>query len=143
MTRLLVSAARRVRALAPAIFLAIAVLAAAAFAACGDDDDNTNTAPTARPTTNSGAPAKLTAITVSDNKFSPSDLQVPVGATVTWNWTGSNFHSVVGKFEGEDVNSPRLMGTGQYLFAFQKAGTFEYQCGVHGASMTGKITIVP
>jgi plastocyanin len=35
------------------------------------------------------------------------------------------------------------MGTGQYLFAFQKAGTFEYQCGVHGASMTGKITIVP
>ena len=123
------------------IFCSVAAAALIAvslpLAACGDDDDDAGTTPT----TSGGVPGNLTKVTISDNKFTPSNLQVPVGANVTWEWTGSNPHSVTGKFDGQDVNSPRLSGTGVFLFAFPKAGTFEYQCGVHGSAMTGKVTI--
>lgn len=123
-----------------AALLATTVIAAVA---CGDDDDAATT-PTVKPagTANSGIPAALTTVKVQDNKFMPGALQVPVGATVTWDWTGSAArHSVKGTFDGQPVESPALSGTGVYLFAFQKAGIFEYECGIHGAAMKGTITI--
>ena len=128
------------------ITVLVAVVAASAFAtACGGDDDGGGSATSAanptRSSGNSGPPANLTKVTISDNKFTPSNLTVPVGATVTWEWTGANPHSVVGTFEGKEIQSPKLTGTGVYLEAFQKAGKFEYQCGVHGAAMKGTITI--
>lgn len=114
----------------------------AAMAACGDSKDEPAAATaTTKPAGSGGIPAALTTVTVSDNKFSPVALQIPVGATVTWNWTGSARHSVKGSFDGQDISSPTLSGTGVYLFAFQKAGIFEYECGVHGAAMKGTITI--
>lgn len=115
---------------------------AVSMAACGDSkDDPAAATATAKPAGSGGIPAALTTVTVSDNKFAPVGLQVPVGTTVTWTWTGSARHSVKGTFSGEEINSPTLSGTGVYLFAFQKAGVFEYECGVHGAGMKGTITI--
>jgi plastocyanin len=117
-------------------------------AACGDDDDNggTTTTASAKPQATTGGgggiPAALTTVKVQDNKFTPGALQIPVGATVTWDWTGSAArHSVKGTFDGQPVESPTLSGGGVYLFAFQKAGIFEYECGVHGAAMKGVVTI--
>lgn len=129
--------------------LGVVVLATALVgAACGDDDDGGKAAPTAtaKPAATTGGgggvPAALTTVKVQDNKFTPGALQVPVGATVTWDWTGSTArHSVKGTFDGQPVESPTLSGTGVYLFAFQKAGKFEYECGVHGAAMKGVVTI--
>lgn len=113
--------------------------------ACGDDDDDDTggNGGAASPTTGGGGnvPGNLTKVRVSDNQFSPVSLQVPVGATVTWEWSGAVPHSVVGTFDGKEIRSPQLTGTGVYLEAFQKAGTFDYQCGVHGAAMAGKIVI--
>jgi plastocyanin len=115
-----------------------------AFASCGDDADKSPT-PTATATAASssagGLPANLTTITISDNEFTPVGLQVPVGANVTWQWTGNNPHSVVGKFDDEEITSPRLESDGVFRFAFQHAGIFEYHCGVHGEAMSGKVTI--
>ena len=112
--------------------------------ACGDDDndeDSSGESSTSAPTSASGAPANLTKVTVSDNQFSPLSLQVPVGSNVTWEWSGSNPHSVKGTFDGKEIQSPTLTGTGVYLEAFQKAGTFSYECGVHGAAMKGTIVV--
>jgi plastocyanin len=125
--------------------LAALALASIVFASCGgDDDDDEGGAPTTsagNPTQTGGAPSNLTKVTISDNKFTPSSLQVPVGATVTWEWTGSAPHSVVGTFDGKEIQSPTLTGTGVYLEAFQKAGEFKYHCGVHGEAMSGTIRI--
>ncbi len=119
-----------------ALLVATALLAAA----CGGDDDAASATPTAKPA--GGIPPALTTIKVQDNKFTPSDLQVPLGVNITWDWTGStNRHSVKGTFDGQPVESPVLSGTGVFLFAFQKSGTFEYECGIHGAAMKGSITI--
>ncbi|MEO8538302.1 MAG: hypothetical protein ABI577_01085 [bacterium] len=118
------------------------MLPIAALGACGGSNDTSKTAsPAAATTSNGGIPAALTTVTISDNKFTPVALQIPVGATVTWNWTGLARHSVKGTFDGQEVNSPTLSGTGVFLFAFQKAGIFEYECGIHGAAMKGTITI--
>lgn len=124
---------------------ALLAVSAMALAACGDDDDDddtgTNATQPAGNTTTGGIPSNLTTIKVADNTFTPGNLQVPVGANIIWEWSGRAQHSVVGEFDGEEVRSPQLTGTGTFQHAFQKAGTFEYQCGVHGESMSGTVRI--
>jgi plastocyanin len=120
--------------------LVLALAAPAFLAACGDDNDETTVGPTQAATSGGGAPGNLTKVTVSDNKFTPVSLQVPIGATVTWEWTGSAPHSVKGTLNGESIQSPTLTGTGVFLQASQKATIFQYQCGVHGEAMKGTIT---
>ena len=132
----------------------IAVLGALLVAACGDDDDKSPTVAIAAspspnatvppgPSAASGnatVPANLLEIEISDNKFTPSNLTVPVGSKVTWLWTGQRTHSVEGTFNGQSVASEKQNG-GSFAFTFATKGTFDYQCGVHGAAMTGKITV--
>lgn len=80
-------------------------------------------------------------ITVGDNFFSPASATTTVGSKVTWTWSGVAPHSVSGKFDGKDVFSPVNTGTGTFEFTFEKAGTFDYECGVHGPSMAGRIVV--
>ena len=129
------------------IGLAMAACAALALAAtaCGGDsddgDDDAGTSSTATQANAGGIPSNLTKVAVSDNKFTPLNLQVPAGANVTWEWTGSNPHQVSGTFVGQEVLSPRLTGTGVFLFNFPKAGVFDYRCTIHGDAMKGTITV--
>ena len=116
------------------------VITVLALAACGGDDDTVAPAPT-QPAAASSPAQSAPAIAVADNSFSPGSLTVKAGTKVTWTWGGKNPHSVVGKFDGQDVKSEQLTGTGTFAFTFAKAGTFEYQCGVHGAAMTGKVIV--
>ncbi len=127
---------RRVRVFA----VAMVTTALVGIAGCGDADD---AAPTrqAEASAGRGLPAALTTVTLSDNKFSPIALQVPVGTTVTWKWTGKANHSVQGSFDEKAIASPVLSGAGTFAFAFQKAGIFHYECGIHGAAMKGTVTI--
>jgi plastocyanin len=138
---------RRARYLAP---LAAVALVGGTMVACGDDDDDDDdgtatraattaaaTQPVSDPTT---ATATGTRISVGDNVFDPDEETVPVGTEVTWQWAGSNPHSVVGTFNGEDVES-ETQTSGTFEFTFDSAGTFEYQCGVHGAAMAGRIEV--
>jgi plastocyanin len=80
-------------------------------------------------------------VSIKDNSFDPGTLTVPPGTTVTWDWSGArNPHSVVGQF-GSAVDSGTKTGSGQFTFTFPSAGTFAYQCGIHGASMTGRVVV--
>lgn len=112
-------------------------LLGAGFAACGDDDDDGDA--TNPPASAVGGDDAIVAI--SDNKFEPNNVTVTPNHEVTWEWSGGNPHSVVGTFDGESVRSPQLTGGGTFTFSFSKAGTFEYQCGVHGASMSGRVIV--
>ena len=121
---------------------AMAVLSVAVLAGCGDDDDDdTETATSAATTAPSGDGGEDATVTVEDNSFSPAEVTIGVNHEVIWEWSGSNPHSVVGTFNGESVESPTLTGAGTFVFAFSEAGTFEYQCGIHGAGMSGTVTI--
>lgn len=136
----------------------------AGFAACssGDDDEESPTATAASATTpaasqaGTGSPTAVATtatraatvaasptsrINVGDNFFSPASATTTVGTKVTWTWSGVAPHSVSGKFDGKDVFSPVSTGTGTFEFTFDKAGTFDYECGVHGPSMAGRIVV--
>jgi len=107
-----------------------AILALVALAsACGGGDDSA-------PSTD----ANTFVVQISDDKFSPASLTVPKDTKVKWTWTGSNPHSVVGKFGNKDVSSEQHRRSGSFELTLDTPGTYTYQCGVHPA-MTGKIIV--
>lgn len=105
-----------------------------ATASCGGGDDG-GTGPGNGG--GSGNGSTTGAIDVRDNSFSPSSTTVPTGTTVTWTWRGQAQHDVV--FSG-GVRSP-IQNAGTYARQFTTAGTFDYQCSIHGASMSGRVTV--
>lgn len=137
---------RRTGLLALASLLTFA-LALSAFA-CGDDDDDSNGAPTATsaagdPTQPSAPtePASGATVSVQDNFFTPADLTVDAGTTVTWSFGGQLPHSVVGTYNGESIASDVFEGAGSFAFTFNAPGTFDYVCGIHGATMSGSVSV--
>ncbi len=124
--------------------LAALVVAGSIAAACGTDSKNTTgRTPTALSSASSPAPGSAAGgtVSISDNQFSPASLTVAKGAKVTWNWSGQNPHSVVGTFDGQNVQSPTNTGSGTFSFTFNTPGTYNYQCGVHGTAMPGTIIV--
>jgi plastocyanin len=124
----------------PVLLLPALVLASIALA-CGDDDDDAPPAATSAASSRASGQGEDAKITVADNKFEPASATIKVNHEAIWEWTGSNPHQVVGTFDGQRVESPRLTGGGTFIFSFPKAGTFSYECSIHGASMSGKITV--
>ena len=73
--------------------------------------------------------------------FFPATLTISVGETVTWTLI-SGFHSVEsddGTWASPSASSQAL--TEPFSHTFDTAGEFDYQCGIHGSSMSGTITV--
>jgi plastocyanin len=71
----------------------------------------------------------------------PAVDTIPVGGTVTWTWSGSLPHSVQSVGSASFASSSTLTGSGTYGVQFTTAGTYQYNCAVHGAAMTGTIVV--
>ena len=73
----------------------------------------------------------------------PAIDTVAVGATVTWTWvnTGPISHSV--ESEGSPgFLSSTILGSGTtYSLTFTAPGSYQYDCAVHGAAMSGTIVV--
>ena len=79
--------------------------------------------------------------------FTPGTKTVAVGAEVKWAWnscTGDAYsgqscvsHSVT--FD-DGVTSP-TQDQGTFSRIFNSAGTYNYHCSIHGAAMSGTITV--
>ena len=87
-------------------------------------------------------------VEVGDNFFksarnassNPAVDTIAVGGSVTWTWSGSNSHSVSSQ-GSPSFTSSAIMTSGSYSFTFNSAGTYTYDCAVHGASMTGTVVV--
>jgi plastocyanin len=89
------------------------------------------------------APGQV-AIEVGNNFFDPDARTVIAGTTVVWTWTGTGLisHSVESTGAPGFPSSATLAGNGQsYSNRFDAPGTYTYQCAVHGAAMSGTITV--
>jgi len=94
----------------------------------------------------SGTPSSPTSgdgantVTVGNDFFSPVDISVPVGTTVTWTWAaGDTTHNVT--FDDGSGGSP-TQTSGSFQRAFTAAGAFAYHCTIHGAAvMHGTVTV--
>jgi plastocyanin len=121
--------------------LTIATLVAAA--ACGGGGaSNSVTNPTGgNPTggnpTGGDSPVATNAVAVGDNIFTPPNIQVNVGTTVTWTWSPNvASHNVT---FGDGAKSPDQT-TGTFTRTFSTAGTFNYSCTLH-SGMSGSVKV--
>ena len=122
--------------------LTIATLVAAA--ACGGGGaSNSVTNPTGgnptggNPTGGNDTPTATNAVGVADNNFTPANIVVNVGTTVTWTWSPNvAAHNVT---FGDGAKSPDLT-TGTFTRTFSTAGTFNYSCTLH-SGMSGSVKV--
>lgn len=90
-----------------------------------------------------GTPA-AGAIIVGNSFFNPTATTVPTGTAVTWTWTGTGVvpHSVRSLGSPSFPSSLVLTGEGRtYSFTFTAPGVYSYDCEIHGAAMSGTITV--
>jgi plastocyanin len=86
---------------------------------------------------------------VTNDAFSPGTKTVAVGTTVKWAWntcssdpyygTGQTCTSHSVTFDDGTTSPTQDQGT--FERTFSAAGTYNYHCVIHGAAMTGTITV--
>jgi len=123
------------------------VLLLAAAASCGGGGGG----PTGNNTGNVPLPPVGTpnSIVITNNTFTPSDLTVAKGATVTWTWNSCSGGDSYGTGEVcvahdvtfDDTGNSGSQSTGTLTRTFAAAGTFPYHCAIHGAAMSGKVVV--
>lgn len=100
--------------------------------------------PRAFSATATAAPPPTSDVTVGNNVFSPGSVTVAVGTQVRWTWvnTGGVSHSVASTGSPSFPSSAILTGAGStYSHTFTVAGVYTYECAVHGAAMSGTVTV--
>ena len=117
--------------------IAAGLAAALLLAACSGDSAATTTTAGAATTAPAGTEF---GVVMESFSFTPAELTVPVGATVTWTNRHGARHDVVaadGTFE-----SP-LFGEGEtFSFTFSEPGEYPYVCTIH-PGMEGRIIVTP
>jgi plastocyanin len=83
------------------------------------------------------AQAQELQVTIDNFTFTPAELKVKVGDTVTWTNHDDIPHTVVsaGKFRSKALDSDN-----SFSFTFTQAGDYKYFCGLH-PHMTGMIKV--
>ena len=79
-------------------------------------------------------------VTIDNFTFSPAELTVAKGTTVTWVNHDDIPHTVVNTDKA--FRSKALDTDVSYSFTFTTAGTFNYFCGLH-PHMVGKVIVTP
>ena len=79
-------------------------------------------------------------VNIDNFAFTPKELTVKAGATIVFRNRDDIPHSVVGG-KGE-FRSKALDTDDRFSFAFAKAGTYGYFCGLH-PKMQGRIIVTP
>jgi plastocyanin len=86
--------------------------------------------------------AKDDATAATGFSFTPPNLSVKKGDTVTFNNTSSAPHSIVWDTAGSPPSVPTFNpGSSSNPVTMSSSGTFDYHCGIHGPSMNGSITV--
>jgi plastocyanin len=84
------------------------------------------------------APPDAVSVSIDNFSFSPKEITVGKGTTVTWVNRDDVPHTVVNG--GKGFRSKALDTDDQFSFTFTEAGTYTYFCSVH-PMMTGKVIV--
>lgn len=112
---------------------------ALSLAACGGDDDDGQTEPTAP-----ALPATAAvAASGSANTFTPAQVSIRRTGTVTWTFGSPRPHNVIfnAGTAGAPADIPGNNTNVEVSRTFNTAGTFNYICSIHGAAMSGTVTV--
>ena len=125
------------------LWIAIIVLAVLVIGSLGYYYGGQSPTPSAPPSGNEQQQAKAPtgetkSVDIQGFAFFPSELTINVGDSVVWNNKDSISHTVV---SNNAVFTSRPLKPGEtFTFTFDKAGTYQYHCGIH-PSMEGTITV--
>jgi plastocyanin len=128
------------------IALTLACLALG-LAACGGDDDSGGDSGNGGSSTgqSGGSSGGGTTVSMENIQFSPKDLTVKPGDTITFTNDESVPHDVHKESgPGADFSSGADGGMQQgdtFDLKLEKPGTYEYVCHVHAPGMAGTITV--
>lgn len=127
------------------IIVILLIIVAAAAIAVGHKSNN-NSSPTTSNTNSStsGASGKQPmagTINIRNMMFTPSQITVAKGGTVTWTNNDTTTHTVVDDLSNVDgPHSGDIPPGGKYSFTFNHTGSFQYHCTIH-PSMRGTIVV--
>jgi plastocyanin len=110
---------------------------AVSIAACGGGGGGGGTTPTDQnpPVT----PVATTSVSMKNTAFSPADIVVPAGATVTWTNDDNTNHNAT--FSSAAIASTESFATGSRSVVMPTtAGTYAYTCTIHGG-MNGTVKV--
>lgn len=71
----------------------------------------------------------------------PAVDTIVVGASMTWNGTGGT-HTVRSQGTPSFTDSGNLDAGDTYTVTFNNAGTYQYDCEIHGGQMTGRVVVL-
>ncbi|GAC1446848.1 MAG: cupredoxin family copper-binding protein [Pyrinomonadaceae bacterium] len=71
-------------------------------------------------------------VTITNFQFTPKELHVKVGATVTW--TNKEGVHTIASDDGKTFSSQTLNAGDKFTYKFKKAGKYPYYCTFHGSS---------
>lgn len=111
------------------VIMAFAAIGAGCTSSANITATNENTAANPNPTTTQ-------AVAIKNFAFSPATLTIKTGTTVIWTNADSAAHDVT----GNDLTSLTLNQGDTFEYTFDKAGTYDYICGLHPA-MQGTIVV--
>ena len=77
---------------------------------------------------------------IRNGSQNPAVDTIAVGGKVVWTWRGLASHSVQST-GSPTFTSSTIKTSGTYSFTFNAAGTYTYDCAVHGLIMTGRIVV--
>ena len=83
-------------------------------------------------------PPSPNAVTIAGMSFSPGNLSVVIGTTVTWTNNDAMTHTVTA--DGGSFDSGNLAPAGKFSKTFSTVGTFPYHCAIH-SGMAGSIVV--
>lgn len=116
----------------------IILLVSTAMISCSDSSTNSD------PENGNGDPAD-NEVMMTNQSFTPENLEVEVGTTVTWINDSSEIHTVTSGTGGEHdgiFDSGEVTPGEEYSYTFDETGTYDYYCIPHlNVGMTGTVTV--
>ncbi len=90
------------------------------------------------------APAAFAANTnvnlTTSKTFSPANVTIAPGDSVTWTWTEVRSHNVTSVSAGAETIASGTKSSGTYVKTFNTPGTYAYHCTLH-SGMNGSVTV--
>jgi plastocyanin len=116
------------------LYLASAIL----LAGCGDGPPGTGETPPSSVAVNVGNSFFQS---VHNGSMRPAVDTVAAGGAVTWTWIEGGNHGV--RFDHTALpDSPEMIESGSvFQVTFPSAGTYSYDCPIHGSVMAGTIVV--
>ena len=126
-----------------AIVILIVLIIGGVVVASRHSNNNGNSVATSGTVSNptGSTSASTGSIDIKNMMFTPSQITVQKGGTVTWTNNDTIAHTVVDDLSNVGGPSSGSIAPGAtYSFTFNKTGSFQYHCSIH-TSMRGTIVV--